>query len=435
MYVLNVQIASHNKDKIGIVIDNNYIDQIEIVNQLNDFCMTGFVIFRDINGRIQNHMDELYTYCEISMNKLKYENNLSNSETSYTSFDEYDKLHHIFFIDKFEILGRDDKEITYKCHLKSINWLSCIKNVVFSNHKQKKELEDDPTKDKPQTKITDIFKDLIVQTGLSIDGSFNKIKSNVGITYITNANDNLCTAQKYLFNKMFYGKDKDEKPIFFRYNHLTDEYGLFDFENGSNDNKQFSYVLNFDDTDTESNAYGSKIQLASVVKTPKSSLYKSLIQQKNTEYSFFDNKFFNIDSNSKSISQYFSYGSSEQFKSRFAELGGISDDTYRKYGSYWGNNINTYNDVFDAVINNNQLIINTLGCLLAQPAHIVDLDIPQNISLVYGTTKEDEDNVMEKYKSMTGAWNISKVRYIIEPTQRAFTQNLCLFRNTQIQCK
>ena len=56
------------------------------------------------------------------------------------------------------------------------------------------------------------------------DEIFDKVKTNVKINYISNTNDNLFTASRYLMKKLYYYSEKDTAVKFFLYNESNDKY-------------------------------------------------------------------------------------------------------------------------------------------------------------------------------------------------------------------
>ena len=95
----------------------------------------------------------------------------------------------------------------------SINWQNCISNVNYSNYSQE-------SKD-----IFSIVKALLVQKELVPNKeTFDSIKTAVKLDYITSSNDTVLTSVKYLLNKLYYYKDKDNSIKFLLYNEHTKQY-------------------------------------------------------------------------------------------------------------------------------------------------------------------------------------------------------------------
>ena len=61
--------------------------------------------------------------------------------------------------------------------------------------------------------------------------TFDAIKSDVKISYITNENDNVLTSVKHLLRKLYYYTEKMHSMKFIVYNETAHRYQLFDVAN------------------------------------------------------------------------------------------------------------------------------------------------------------------------------------------------------------
>ena len=93
----------------------------------------------------------------------------------------------------------------------SVNWFKLIANISYSNYGKR-----------PET-IIDLIKTAFALCNLNVGKeTFDKVKTDVKISYITNGNDNAMTMIKYLLSKLYYYDVKDSALKFIYYNDIKD---------------------------------------------------------------------------------------------------------------------------------------------------------------------------------------------------------------------
>ena len=121
------------------------------------------------------------------------------------------KLDAEFLVENAGILERDNEIITYRMQFTSLNMVDCLKTVDYSNY------------GKGPEPILDILRQIAVGcSGVPVDAdTFDSVKQQPCINYITNGNDNLFTASKFLLDKLYYGFPRARSMVFVFWNELT----------------------------------------------------------------------------------------------------------------------------------------------------------------------------------------------------------------------
>ena len=126
----------------------------------------------------------------------------------------------MFIVDNIEILQRDSTRIKYRLNLVSSNIYKCLSNIDYSNYSLGSQ------------SCLDIIKNCAIQKDLGIDkDTFDAVKTEVKLDYITNGNDNFMSIVKYMFGKMYYYGTADDSMKFIFYDELRQKYRLFDMKN------------------------------------------------------------------------------------------------------------------------------------------------------------------------------------------------------------
>ena len=136
-----------------------------------------------------------------------FDNNISISKFSDTN-----RFQHTFLINNIEILNREKSIVDYRINLVSSKLLNCMTNIEYSNYGGS------------PVPIFEILKICIAQAKLSPDKSFDNVKTNVSLPYITTGNDNLFSVFEYLMRRLYYLEKRDDSLKFLMYNDQRDTY-------------------------------------------------------------------------------------------------------------------------------------------------------------------------------------------------------------------
>lgn len=412
---------SSKKDDIeNIPLDNTLIKKIKISNQFNQLCLKAEIEYQDNYGHIDKVLDKQFSYCSISLvrHNQKVDGKITVDKTSKT-----DVFQHIFLVENVKIASRQGHTIDYKIDLISMNWINCIENVTYSNY------------DKPPMEIFDIIKACFAQKELMIDKTtFDEIKSNVNLNYITNGNDNVFTVVKYLLNKLYYYNTKTDSIKTILYNETTDKYQLFDFKNMKRTNGNYPITLSMFKSQNEQIVEEQQNQLATVVEMPNSEYIRSVFDYEMSNYSFEENTFSSSLITGKSLVNYINaHADATDYYDRYNTI--WKDHTGLTRGSYWNNEVDMYGYGLDALMKLNSLVINTSGEILRKPGSLVAISLDRSLNTV---TEADRDNLEEtknKYLAFEGLWIVNKVLHILEPQKQIYRQNLTLSRNFRVKTK
>jgi hypothetical protein len=107
-----------------------------------------------------------------------------------------------------------------------------------------------------------------------------------------------------------------------------------------------------------------------------------------------------------------------------------SELTYKKFGSYWNNEIQCYDDTVKILNNGNALVITVDGNILTKPGSYIFINVDRSdVEFTKSEEIEDLEQTKQKYKNLEGFWIVGKVRNIISVSGGVFRQNLVLFKN------
>jgi len=191
--------------------------------------MTGSITYTDRYGIVDKYLEKQFPYCRIlfSETEKKIEDSIETEKLSETN-----RLQHDFFISKIDIKERQNNIITYCIHLVSVNWFKLIGNISYSNYSRR-----------PET-VIELIKTALALNGLEVDKeTFDKVKTDVKMNFITNGNDNTLTVIKHLLSRLYYYDTKDPALKFLYYNDIKDKFELFDFMNKETSNATYSLIL------------------------------------------------------------------------------------------------------------------------------------------------------------------------------------------------
>ena len=107
---------------------------------------------------------------------------------------------------------------------------------------------------------------------------------------MTNGNDDLFTATKYLLNRLYYTQDRDDSLKFIMYDEHSEKYKMFDVKQLDQQKSGMnSIILAMNKSTLEHMTYDSPNKLASVVSYPKTSTIKAIFNREVSTYDLSSN--------------------------------------------------------------------------------------------------------------------------------------------------
>lgn len=409
------------KREKSCALDIMSLDKFEYTNELNDLLLHGSIIYTDKHGLVDQFIEEQFAYCEISLVKNEEK---SDGQISVSKFSSTDKLEHIFLIDSIEILTRDKSIVSYQINLISTNWFNCIANITYSTY------------GKGSQEVFSILRSCMQMVNLIPDAqSFDKIKSNVSLDYITTGDDCLLSIFKYLMRRLYFLQQRDDSLKFLVYNEQAGSYQLFDAKSSSSASGQSEMIVSFFKTSIEHMAQQEPINFGVVTKVPKSKFLPTMFSQVVSSFDYDSNKFsedsFGDDVNASYLTNKFDM---PKTKPKFSQMVQMENKTFLHRASYWSNPLDTYHDFQQSLFECNALVVNSVGELSRKPGSVVTIAVDRSSKDLNGDRTEDLERLKNRYKTFEGPWFASKVRHIIEPNRGpegngSYRQNIVLFRN------
>lgn len=185
---------------------------------MNDLVTRGSFIYADHGGVLDCMLYEPGGLLKIVFSRMDTE---FDGDLAIVEEFEGGELNADFLVESAGILERQNEVITYKMQFTSINMVDCLKTLDYSNY------------DKGPEPVLDILKNLASGcAGVNVDDeTFGSVKQQPSINYITNGNDNLFTASKFLLDKLYYGTPRAESMVFIFWNEIEKKLQLFDAAN------------------------------------------------------------------------------------------------------------------------------------------------------------------------------------------------------------
>ena len=402
----------------SIAFDGQALDEICYKSTLNDLVITGYVICNDKFGRLDRFIEDQQCACDIFIAEAKKKTD--DGEFSDNQPNEKRCFSHSFIVNAIQILERQSACIKYKIEIASINWYSCIANLQYSNN------------DKDPEPIFSIIKKCLKQQNLAVDDfTFDNVKSNVKMNYITKLNDSLFTAVPYLMHKLFFLPEKDESLKFIVYNQLTNKYQLLDLA----DNHTFLSLVNTTLSFFKSNAEMMIQQFPSNLGSFNSTIgnigeYKNLFDKDMYAYDIENNTFSNINVLQKQIVQYMNnHASYDGYVPKYHDVDAIDALKYFQSSSYWNASLNVYNDSLRSIIENGSITINMAGNICMQCGMILNIGLDRDLNALTDDSRKELEKMKVKYKLFEGPWLASSVVSNFYPSTASFRQTIALFRN------
>lgn len=136
--------------------------------------------------------------------------------------------------------------------------------------------------------------------------TFDEVKTNVKLDYITNGNDNFISVVKYIFGKMYYYGEVDDSMKFIFFDELRDAYRLFDVKNvHCTATGQRSVVLSPLKSNAESLITEEPIKLGTVTKFSQMDVLRAFSKKQMFMYSYGSNEFSVKDVKNKELQNYY----------------------------------------------------------------------------------------------------------------------------------
>lgn len=417
-YTLEVALFNNSENfKQFHALNNENIESLEIINQANCLYLTGEMIYVDSYGVVDKYYEKQFTWLAVQFGEVQMQKteNVDSSKLDPENFFSID-----FYVTSIELLNRNHHVLTYKISFVSSNWFKAIANISYSNYSKR-----------PET-LFDLIKVALSLNDLQVDDkSFDEVKTDVKINYITNGNENSISMVKYLLSKMYYYDTRDESLKFIYYNYLTKKYHLFDMANSDTSRGMYNLIISFFNTQNEQYLEEEPINLGTVTQFPKNMTFLDMFNYGFFGYDYQHNVFLDKSVKSEDIINYRNKRfENTSYKNKFEF---IFDSTlkYYNWGSYWNNDTlsEVYYHTMKTMTEDNAIVVNCSGVLTRLPGDFVNVNVDRRLD--YTKTEEpiDLDDVKKRYKAFEGSWVISKIRHIIQPKAKKYRQNLVLFRN------
>lgn len=243
----------------NIMLDVKQVRQVDYQTSLNDLVTRGQLIYTDAGGVMDNSLFEPGGVLKIMFSRMDTE---LDGDLAIVSEFEGGKLDADFLVESAGILSRDNEVITYKMTFTSLNVIDCLKTIDYSNY------------GKGPEPVLDILKALASGcAGVEVDeDTFGAVRQQPKINYITNGNDNLFTASKFLLDKLYYQFPRAKSMVFVFWNELTKKLQLFDAANKDSITGQTGVVISMFSTQAETMSGGVQNELGTVTKFPTSAV-------------------------------------------------------------------------------------------------------------------------------------------------------------------
>lgn len=367
-----------------LVFDDKYIELFEYTNELNSFCITGNLIYHDTTGSLLKFLTVPGLHLTVTC--FKTGNSIDGAIGLVKPKDKIEKFIHRFIVQSIDVIKREENIITYQLSLISEYWYSIVSNVVFSNCDGNTESNSYLIMEKL---IRDSFKKRQYQKNPNIDSdSFKNCANSYKLPlfpYVTSSNDNLITALRHIFQKLYYSKTQCDSTLkCIGYNALTNELKCIDYNNS---NTWFTtYTSNLISiplftSELEDFILNKNIEITNYCKISQTEQYGLLFEQNIWNYNNYLGIFeLHSESFSKEdISNFYNNASRNFSKKNPNGRGKLNNllgrtDIFTNVGDYcneivqWNRpNVSFYDSLFSQVTGRNNIIYNVEGDLKIQP--------------------------------------------------------------------
>ena len=232
-----MDMGSTNREPIDFA--NEYIELFEYDNQINNFLLTGQLIYRDTSGKLGQYfrLQHLMVNVWWSEQPVMYKDPLKDDHKGETTGDKIvtplaasDQFYHLFLVNKIEIIRHEmpSDTLVYRLELISAYWYQFSANCHWSNYA-----------DEEPWPITKIICDILVKTvgkDMVDEESFlnDHNRTELKIFYITTEQDNAITAINYLLNRMYTEPasfDVDNHPRVIVFDEWTNRWRMVNLNN------------------------------------------------------------------------------------------------------------------------------------------------------------------------------------------------------------
>jgi len=405
-YVLSVSIfnVSPSKPFNDITADDtvslkpSMIETIEIPHEITNPLLSGHLVYiDDEDALMKQFIQSQCTYLLINFGKTEKPSDNLDVSVLDTSFS------HTYLVDNIEIIAKKGTSIYYKITFVSELWWKFIRCPKYSTNNTIK----------PISKIlTGLFK----RAGLTLTN--NVESTNTQINYLTAVNDNLFTSMNYLLTKMY---QNELGQHFIIYDHMANAYNLWRYNNDyimsqlNNRSKDtpvdFIYVTQSGGLLNEL-LQPDDVRISLINTQPRTKIIKSLFNSRGYEYDYAtDTTSSNtVESTSKATiiqtlktidyeSKIFPISSS--IMSTYSESPDAGN-YYREESTWTRDIINQYRDALNILLDNNVLLVDTMGDIKRKPGDMIMLSIDSS----------DQTSI----STLEGPWLILRVRHVITPT-------------------
>jgi hypothetical protein len=423
-YTLDVRLIYVDNDgSEGVIyLQSDCIDDIEITTSLNRMYSEGFILYNDKFGNLGRITQYSERRCHILFRRSEVQNNgiVGSEKASGPDFS------HMFIVDNVKIdeTGTDSGPvIPYTIKLTGIEYESLLNRVEYSNL--------DKTGDEMPSLVQTLSEVIREHKVLETDESFSKVGSGVKVPYVSNVNDNVMTAAKYLLHRQFFFPENVDDGIkFLTYDIISGKYGIFSKKSLSR-TKVYPVILQFNGTEMELFIQNRKILLLSSSKMRKSDILNSLSRIQVMSYDPKTNDIVPHDYSSKRIISFFLGGESYGKDSRLRD---VDNTDYQRSVSEWDNDTNVYQDFVDLFMGFDSLVVNLDGVQERKLMDIVEISIDDRADKSGQISKNmtEFNRQMNRNSQIKGRWFVTEIRHIIKPSQRdgTYKQNLRLSRMT-----
>lgn len=422
-YVLQVTLYTleDGKKTKSCALDIMGLDTLEYTNELNELLMHGKIIYTDKFGLVDQFLDEQFVWCDVMLARSDEQ---VDGPVVVQKLSDTERLTHTFLVDGIQILSRAKTIVDYQIDLVSSTVLNCTSNIVYSNY------------DRGPQPVFDILKNCIALADLQVDqASFDSVRADVDIPYITTGNDNLLTIAPYLMRRLYYGDSRDDSLKFFLFNEHSQRYQLFDMKSASTSTGNYDLVVSFFKSSAEHLAQQEPVNFGVVTKMPKSKMSSTLFTSDMYSFEYDSNRIsHSLFSNEENVSYFSNKFDAPHLKPKVSPMIDVGQCDFRHRASTWNNDVDFYHDYQQALAESNALVVNAVGALLRKPGSIVTINIDRTPKDLDTEDKDELERLKNRYKSFEGPWVASRVRHIIEPSKGpggdgSYRQNIVLMRN------
>lgn len=260
------------------LLDIAAIEQFDYQTQMNDLVARGSIVYTDSNGSLDRLLCRPYGTVSVQFQRYSTE---VDGEINAAFEEDGDGLTSDFLIESVGILERHKEVVKYKISFTSISVVNCLGVVDFSNY------------GKAPEPVLDIIRQIAVgKAGIAVDDeSFGRAGQQPSMNYITNGNDNLFTASKFLLDKLYYGFPRSRSMAFVFWDERDKKLRLFDMANADTVTGRTPIMIGMYDSMAESATGGVSNEFGTVTKFPTSVTTKAQYQKQIASYDYSRNKF------------------------------------------------------------------------------------------------------------------------------------------------